>query len=439
MKKIILVTAFWLVYITQYSQMNTLKETIFFNIGKTNLTQAHKNKLDSVIIVINASETYKVDLKGYTCNIGSLSINNVVSKLRALNVYNYLVDKGVERKHIKYEGKAMYNPLGDNKTADGRAKNRRTEIEVLFKLMDLENIQQNNNSLNNNASNNKQNSNTTINKPAAKTIEIGPEMVTGQFTNENNKLIKSSNGIQIEIPEYSFSSPSKEPFEFDMKDYTQNYDIIKKNIATKSGKQNLMLMGAYSLNFTQGNEEITLNTNSPVKVYIPGAFDPEVKLYTNHRNWTLDTINALSYDDAKKSYVITTKYLGQMFGLLKPMPETSKNVLFKISNIGKGEAKPYAIFDNCMIVSGNYVKGKLYSFPIPSDKSSFKIRAAYSDFSSKTPTHYYLNEDIKQLEPKQISNKKINEKEFMRICTPSKFQFKQTQIDRSSLCETPQN
>jgi len=64
MKKIILATAFWLVCITQYSQMNTLKETIFFNIGKTNLTQAHKNKLDSVIIVINASETYKVDLKG---------------------------------------------------------------------------------------------------------------------------------------------------------------------------------------------------------------------------------------------------------------------------------------------------------------------------------------------------------------------------------------
>jgi hypothetical protein len=117
--------------------------------------------------------------------------------------------------------------------------------------MDLENIQQNNSNSNNKQSANN-NINNNTNKPVAKTIEIGPEMVSGQFTNENNKLIKSSNGIQIEIPEYSFSTSSKEPFEFDLKDYTQNYDIIKKNIATKSGKKNLMLMGAYTLNFTQG-------------------------------------------------------------------------------------------------------------------------------------------------------------------------------------------
>jgi hypothetical protein len=441
-KNILLITLFCLTLQNINSQVNTLKENIFFAIGKTELTRAHKLKLDSIVLVIKASETYNVDVKGYTCNFGSLSLNKIVSKFRALNVYNYLVDKGVSKKNIVYGGFSTSNPLGDNTTAEGRAKNRRTEISVLFKLMDevIQNAEGTTNEVTATNGAKESTNNTNNNSKSAfsgKVTELGPELSNGNFQNEGKKIIKSTNCVVIEIPEYCFSTNSKEPFEFEFKDYTKNYDIIKKNIQTRSGKETLLMLGSYSLNFSQGNEEITMNTNNPVKVFIPGEYDPEIRLYANHKNWTLDTINSLSYDESKKSYVVSTKFLGQMFGLLKPMPITQKQVLVKLVGVKSDQIKPYVIVDKCYIASGKHVKGKLFSFPIPSDKSSFSMRGYYIEYSNKQPEYFYLSEDIKVLEPKSTKAKSIDNKEYMRICTPAKFEFKKTQMDKGSLCETP--
>jgi hypothetical protein len=441
-KNILLITLFCLTLQNINSQVNTLKENIFFAIGKTELTRAHKLKLDSIVLVIKASETYNVDVKGYTCNFGSLSLNKIVSKFRALNVYNYLVDKGVSKKNIVYGGFSTSNPLGDNTTAEGRAKNRRTEISVLFKLMDevIQNAEGTKNEVTATNGAKESTNNTNNNSKSAfsgKVTELGPELSNGNFQNEGKKIIKSTNCVVIEIPEYCFSTNSKEPFEFEFKDYTKNYDIIKKNIQTRSGKETLLMLGSYSLNFSQGNEEITMNTNNPVKVFIPGEYDPEIRLYANHKNWTLDTINSLSYDESKKSYVVSTKFLGQMFGLLKPMPITQKQVLVKLVGVKSDQIKPYVIVDKCYIASGKHIKGKLFSFPIPSDKSSFSMRGYYIEYSNKQPEYFYLSEDIKVLEPKSTKAKSIDNKEYMRICTPAKFEFKKTQMDKGSLCETP--
>lgn len=441
-KNILLITLFCLTLQNINSQVNTLKENIFFAIGKTELTRAHKLKLDSIVLVIKASETYNVDVKGYTCNFGSLSLNKIVSKFRALNVYNYLVDKGVSKKNIVYGGFSTSNPLGDNTTAEGRAKNRRTEISVLFKLMDevIQNAEGTTNEVTATNGAKESTNNTNNNSKSAfsgKVTELGPELSNGNFQNEGKKIIKSTNCVVIEIPEYCFSTNSKEPFEFEFKDYTKNYDIIKKNIQTRSGKETLLMLGSYSLNFSQGNEEITMNTNNPVKVFIPGEYDPEIRLYANHKNWTLDTINSLSYDESKKSYVVSTKFLGQMFGLLKPMPITQKQVLVKLVGVKSDQIKPYVIVDKCYIASGKHIKGKLFSFPIPSDKSSFSMRGYYIEYSNKQPEYFYLSEDVKVLEPKSTKAKSIDNKEYMRICTPAKFEFKKTQMDKGSLCETP--
>lgn len=440
-KNILLITLFCITIQNINSQVNTLKENIFFAIGKTELTRAHKMKLDSIVLVIKASETYNIDVKGYTCNIGSLSLNKIVSKFRALNVYNYLVDKGVSKKNIVYGGFATENPLGDNNTLEGRAKNRRTEISVLFKLMDevIQNAEGSKNEISstNGSKESVNNANNTQPAFSGKITELGPELSAGNFQNEGKKIIKSTNCVVIEVPEFCFSTSSKEPFEFEFKDYTKNYDIIKKNIQTRSGKESLLMLGAYSLNFSQGNEEITMNTNNPVKVFIPGEYDPEIRLYSNHKNWTLDTINSLSYDESKKAYVVSTKFLGQMFGLLKPMPITQKQILVKLVGVKPDQIKPYVIVDKCYIASGKHVKGKLFSFPIPSDKSSFSMRGYYIDYSNKQPEYFYLSEDVKALEPKSTKAKNIENKEYMRICTPAKFEFKKTQMDKGSLCETP--
>ena len=68
---------------------------------------------------------------GHTDSIGSDAYNQKLSVRRAESVKAYLVSKGVEPNRIYTEGKGEKQPVASNKTKDGRAKNRRVEIEVI--------------------------------------------------------------------------------------------------------------------------------------------------------------------------------------------------------------------------------------------------------------------------------------------------------------------
>ena len=68
---------------------------------------------------------------GHTDSIGSAEYNQKLSLRRAEAVKSYLVSKGVAASRIFVEGKGEAQPVADNKTKEGRAKNRRVEIEVV--------------------------------------------------------------------------------------------------------------------------------------------------------------------------------------------------------------------------------------------------------------------------------------------------------------------
>ena len=70
-----------------------------------------------------------VNAVGYTDNVGSPGYNDALSRRRADAVKAYLVGKGVDASMISTAGKAAQDPIADNDTADGRARNRRTAIE----------------------------------------------------------------------------------------------------------------------------------------------------------------------------------------------------------------------------------------------------------------------------------------------------------------------
>lgn len=68
---------------------------------------------------------------GHADAIGTDAYNQKLSVARSEAVKAYLVSKGVEKNRIYTEGKGESSPVADNKTAEGRAKNRRVEVEVI--------------------------------------------------------------------------------------------------------------------------------------------------------------------------------------------------------------------------------------------------------------------------------------------------------------------
>jgi outer membrane protein OmpA-like peptidoglycan-associated protein len=93
-------------------------------------------KAESYPILYDAAKTLlkhpdtKVTIEGYTDNIGSESYNKKLSQKRAEMVKDYLVSKGIAASRLTAVGMGESNPVGDNKTADGRAMNRRIEFKV---------------------------------------------------------------------------------------------------------------------------------------------------------------------------------------------------------------------------------------------------------------------------------------------------------------------
>jgi len=103
-----------------------------FASGKTILSKELLAGLDSIVLVMNTYPNISLAIGGHTDNTGSLKINQKLSEQRALVVSSYLIKKGVNLKRLTTAGYADTRPIADNKTIQGRAKNRRTDMIVLY-------------------------------------------------------------------------------------------------------------------------------------------------------------------------------------------------------------------------------------------------------------------------------------------------------------------
>ena len=103
----------------------------FFDFDKAVIKPAGKEKLDDLIGKIKDINLEVIIAVGHTDSVGSDSYNQKLSVRRSEAVKAYLVSKGIEKNRVYTEGKGEKQPVADNKTAEGRAKNRRVEIEVV--------------------------------------------------------------------------------------------------------------------------------------------------------------------------------------------------------------------------------------------------------------------------------------------------------------------
>ncbi|MCB1973628.1 MAG: OmpA family protein [Burkholderiaceae bacterium] len=103
----------------------------FFDFDKAVLKPAGKAKLDDLVSKVKGINLEVIIAVGHTDSVGSDAYNQKLSVRRSEAVKAYLVSKGIEKNRVYTEGKGEKQPVADNKTKEGRAKNRRVEIEVV--------------------------------------------------------------------------------------------------------------------------------------------------------------------------------------------------------------------------------------------------------------------------------------------------------------------
>lgn len=103
----------------------------FFDFDKAVLKPDGKKQLDDVVSKTQGTDLEVIIAVGHTDSIGTDQYNQKLSIRRAEAVKAYLVSKGIPADRVYTEGKGESQPVADNKSAEGRAKNRRVEVEVV--------------------------------------------------------------------------------------------------------------------------------------------------------------------------------------------------------------------------------------------------------------------------------------------------------------------
>lgn len=109
----------------------TLQADTLFDFDKSTIKPEGQAALNNLAGQINGIKVEVVVAVGNTDSIGTDAYNLALGQRRALAVKSYLVSQGVEAGRIYTESKGKSNPVASNKTAEGRAQNRRVDIEVV--------------------------------------------------------------------------------------------------------------------------------------------------------------------------------------------------------------------------------------------------------------------------------------------------------------------
>src|SRR5690606_41220682 len=102
-----------------------------FESGSARLTDVGRVILDEMAEKMSGMSDARVQIIGHTDNVGQRQSNIALSHARAEAVRAYLVGKGIARANLSVLGQGPDEPVADNQTADGRARNRRIQFRVL--------------------------------------------------------------------------------------------------------------------------------------------------------------------------------------------------------------------------------------------------------------------------------------------------------------------
>lgn len=114
------------------SEVITLSDAgdVLFAFNQSELTPTAKSQLDSIMGKLEDADVVSIKVVGFTDSVGSDTYNQALSQRRASSVAEYLLSQGVAPNKLTSEGKGESQPVADNETDEGRAKNRRVELHI---------------------------------------------------------------------------------------------------------------------------------------------------------------------------------------------------------------------------------------------------------------------------------------------------------------------
>lgn len=112
--------------------LNTAFSNLEFETGRDKIKEKSYESLDRLAELLVKKDEWKIQISGHTDNVGNDGANMTLSEKRAKAVANYLESKGVPRTRMIVQWYGETKPIADNSTPEGRAQNRRVEMEVVF-------------------------------------------------------------------------------------------------------------------------------------------------------------------------------------------------------------------------------------------------------------------------------------------------------------------
>ncbi len=120
--------------------LNKAMQGIEFETGKASIKSKSFQLLDLIATIFIDNSNYIVEVQGHTDNTGKAEINKELSQKRANAVMDYLIKQGVPAERLSAKGYGDEQPVADNKTKAGRAKNRRVEFKISFEQISYETV-----------------------------------------------------------------------------------------------------------------------------------------------------------------------------------------------------------------------------------------------------------------------------------------------------------
>jgi outer membrane protein OmpA-like peptidoglycan-associated protein len=109
----------------------TLSSDLLFPINSSYLTDQAKRELDKLATILKEETRKKIRVDGHTDATGTAEYNVWLSEKRAVSVKTYLSEAGIAASRISTQGLGQTKPVADNKTPEGRERNRRVEVVIL--------------------------------------------------------------------------------------------------------------------------------------------------------------------------------------------------------------------------------------------------------------------------------------------------------------------